>query len=170
MGDFIKGLATAPHHSSMRGFQVLSHRDLARLETFFLAFDFDQRRKYFGDGMSEAAIRQFCRTIPWNETTAIACAAASNLDAIAVLTAPADQRTAELSIACAASCDAPATTADLLDLALTVASLSYSELIVHRACATSELLALLDCCASTASGEDVVRIAVPSCSARIIAC
>jgi hypothetical protein len=160
MGDFIKGLATAPHHSSMRGFQVLSHRDLARLETFFLAFDFDQRRKYFGDGMSEAAIRQFCRTIPWNETTAIACAAASNLDAIAVLTAPADQRTAELSIACAASCDAPATTADLLDLALTV----------HRACATSELLALLDCCASTASGEDVVRIAVPSCSARIIAC
>ena len=170
MGDFIKRLATASHQNSMRGFQVLSHRDVARLEAFFLTFDFDRRRKYFGGGMSDAAIRQFWLTIRWSETTVIVRANASDLAAIAVLTAPAGQRIAELSIACAPSCDGSATVADLLDLALTVASLSYSELTVHRACATPDLLTLLDCSPSTASSDDVIRIAVPSCSASIIAC
>src|SRR5882724_6956106 len=42
-------LAVAPQRApSLRSFQFLNSNDLHKLEAFFLSFDFDQRRAYFG--------------------------------------------------------------------------------------------------------------------------
>ena len=38
--------------AGQRSFQILGDHDLPRLEAFFLSFDFDQRRGYFGGGIS----------------------------------------------------------------------------------------------------------------------
>ena len=101
MGDLPNRSTPAPQCAGLRGFRLLSHYDMAQLEAFFLAFDFDQRRTYFGGGISDASIRKHCRSIHWAETTIIACAGPDRLDAIAVMTAiPSMPRTAELSLAC----------------------------------------------------------------------
>ncbi|CAN0388812.1 unnamed protein product, partial [Phaeothamnion confervicola] len=114
------------------------------LEAFFLAFDFDQRREYFGGGVSDESIRGSCEAIRWTETTIIARSGPYCLEAIATVAAMAPGlRTAELSMACPLSCDRRPIVADLLDLALMIASLSYRQLVVNRELAMRELLALL---------------------------
>lgn len=157
MGDFIKGFAMASRQGAMC-FQVLSHRDLPRLEAFFLGLDFDQRQTYFGGGISDASLRDYCRGVDWIETTIIARSDGACVDAIAMITATRSQRTAELAIACAPARDRASIVGDLLDLALTAASLSYSHLLVRRDRATPELLTLLNRFASAAFDGDIVRI------------
>jgi hypothetical protein len=171
MGDFLSVFATTPQRTSpMRGFQVLSHRDRPRLEAFFLALNFDQRREYFGARVSEEQIRDYCRDIHWNETTIIARFCGARLDAVAMLTATASQRIAELSMACASTCDRQPVVADLLDLAFAAASLSYSQIIIQCERAMPELLALLHPSPLAIFDVDVVRIDVPCYSAKIVAC
>jgi hypothetical protein len=154
----------------MRGFQILSHRDRPRLEAFFLAFDFDERRQYFGGGMSDDSIRDYCRSFHWNETTIIARSCGASLDAVAVIATTASPRIAELSVACASGSDREALVADLLDLALAAASLSYSQLIVAHQKAMPELLALLQRSPFAVFDVDAVHVDVPCYSARIVAC
>jgi hypothetical protein len=171
MGDFLSVFATTPQRTSpMRGFQVLSHKDRPRLEAFFLAFDFDQRHEYFGTSVSDEQIRDYCRAIRWNETTIIARSCGACLEAVAILTATAGQRIAELSMACASTCDRQPMVADLLDLALAAASLSYSQVIIGSERAMPELLAQLHPSPFAIFDVDVVRVEVPCYSAKIVAC
>lgn len=170
MGDFVREFAMASGPASMRGVQVLSHRDLDRLEALFLGLDFDQRQRYFGGGISDASLREHCRAIHWGKTTVIARSAGPDLDAVAIMTAGDRPRIASLEIACAPARGRPSIIANLLELALTVASLSYSHLTIDRHRAPEELLVLLGRRTSNICADDVVRIPVPSCSASIIAC
>lgn len=167
MGDFIRGFAMASGQDATC-FQVLSQKDLPRLEAFFLSLDFDQRQTYFGGGISDASLRNYCRAIHWSDTTIIARSSGAGLEAIAMITATQGQRTAELAMACAPARDRQAIVADLLDLALTAASLSYSRLVVRRSRATPELLALLSRFESAVVDGDIIRIVVPLGSTTII--
>ena len=168
MGNLPRGFAASTQRRSMSGFQVLTQRDQPKLEALFLGFDFDERRKYFGAGVSDASIRDYCRSICWRETTIIARSASSVLEAVAILTAPIGARIAELAIARAADAEDASVVADLLELSLSVASLSYPQLIVHREHASEELLAALQRLA-VVWADDVVRIDVP-CAAKIVTC
>lgn len=172
MGDYLSRLALASQRApGLRGFQLLGYNDLARLEVFFLAFDFDQRREYFGGDVSDESIHGYCKAIRWTETTIIARSGPYCLEAIATITATApDLRTAELSIACPLSCDRRPIVADLLDLALMTASLSYRQLIVNRELAMPELLGLLRGSPSAMFDGDIVRIDVPVGDATVVAC
>src|SRR5882724_2518415 len=71
--------------AGQRSFQILGDHDLPRLDAFFLSFDFDQRRGYFGGGISSQSIRKFCRSIDWNVTTVIARSGPCCLGATAAL-------------------------------------------------------------------------------------
>lgn len=172
MGDYVSRLALASQRApGLRGFQVLGYNDLARLRVFFLTFDFDQRRDYFGGGVSDQSIRDFCTAIRWTETTIIARSGPCCLEAIATVVALApDMRTAELSMACPLSCDRRPIVADLLDLALMTASLSYRQLVVNRELAMPELLTLLRASPSATFDADIVRIDVPVGDAKVVAC
>jgi len=154
----------------MRGFQVLSQKDRPRLEGFFLAFHFDQRREYFGGRVSDEQIRDYCRDIRWNETTIIASFCGARLDAVAMLTATASPRITELSMACASTCDRQPMVAELLDLAFAAASLSCSQIIIQCERAMPELLAVLHPSPFAIFDVDVVRVDVPCYGAKIVAC
>jgi hypothetical protein len=164
-------LATPPQRTSpTRGFQVVSCKDRPRLEAFFLAFNFNQRREFFGSCISDESIRDYCRAIRWSETTIIARSCGARLEAVAIVTATASRGIAELSIACAAECDRQSAVADLLDLSLTAASLNYTQLIVDYERAMPELLALLHRSPFAVFDVDIVRVDVPCYSAKIVAC
>lgn len=171
MQDLLSGFAAPPRRGSpMRAVQILSYSDRPRLEAFFLAFNFDQRREYFGGGVSDESIRDYCRAIQWSETTVIARSCGACLEAAAIVTATASQGIAELSIACAPDCDRQSMVADLLDLSLTAASLNYLQLIVNYERAMPELLRLLHRSPSAVFDVGIVRVDVPCYSAKIVAC
>jgi hypothetical protein len=171
MRDIICGFAAPPRGiSPMRGVQILSYRDRPRLEAFFLAFNFDQRREYFGGGVSDESILDYCRAIRWSKTTVIARSCDARLEAVAIVTATASRGIAELSIACAPECDRQSMVADLLDLSLTAASLNYLQLIVHYERAVPELLTLLHRSHFAVFDVGIVRVDVPCHSAKIVAC
>src|SRR6266705_2962627 len=105
----------------LRCFQFLGAHDLPRLEAFFLSFDFDQRRAYFGGGVSNQSIRQYCRAIDWNSTTLIARSGPYCLEAIAVLVSlPPDHATVELSVGCPLACNQQPIIAELFNLAIEI--------------------------------------------------
>jgi hypothetical protein len=129
---------------SLRSFQILRRHSGVRLRAFFLSFDFDQRRAYFGGGVSNQSVSEYCDTIDWDDTTVIARGGPSSLEAVAILTSlPPNHTAADLSIACPQPCSHEAFMAELLDLAIDVAALRYRRLIVSRELASPELLALL---------------------------
>jgi hypothetical protein len=171
MGDILSEFKVPPQRvRGMRGFQILSHADRPKLEAFFLAFDFHERRDYFGGRVSDDQVRDYCRAIRWNEATVIARCCGSSLEAVAILKATASPRIAELSMACASTCGRQPMVADLLDLALASASLSYSQVIIRSERAMPELLAELHPSPFAIFDVDIVRVDVPCNSARIVAC
>lgn len=172
MGDFLKNFVLASQRApGLRVFQILSHNDLAKLETFFLSFDLDQRREYFGGDTSDDSVRHYCRRINWSETTVIARADPYCLEAIATVTAlGSDRRSAELSMACPLLCNRQPIVSELFDLAMLTASISYRQLIVHNDLAMPELMSLLRGHVSARFDGDVFRIDVPIGNARIVAC
>ena len=73
MADILDQLALASRRApGSRSFQILRNDDLPRLYAFFRSFDFDQRRAYFGGGISDRSVRDYCREIDWSHTTVIA--------------------------------------------------------------------------------------------------
>lgn len=129
---------------SFRSFQVLRCHDGVRLRAFFLSFDFDQRRGYFGGGVSDQSVSEYCDTIDWDRTTVIARGGASSLEAVAILTSlPPDHTAADLSVACPLPYCHEAFMAELLDVASDAAALRYRRLIVSRELARPDLLASL---------------------------
>jgi hypothetical protein len=107
--------------AGQRSFQILRDHDLPRLEAFFLSFDFDQRRGYFGGGVSSQSIRKFCRSIDWNVTRIIARSGPYCLEAIAALVSlPPDYTAIELSVACPLACEQQPIIAELFELAIEI--------------------------------------------------
>jgi hypothetical protein len=170
MGDLSCFATLSERSHGMRSFQILSHKDRPRFEAFFLTFDVDQRREYFGRNVPDDSIRDYCRAIRWNETTVIAHSCGTRLEAVAIITATTSQRIAELSVACASGCDRQILAEKLLNLALAAASLSCSQLIVRSERAMPELLALLHRSPFAIFDVDVVHVDVPCYSAKIVAC
>jgi hypothetical protein len=131
----------APGH---RCFQLLYNRDLPRLDAFFLSFDFDQRRVYFGGGVSDQSVREYCRAIDWYTTTAIARSGTYCLEAVAMLVSlPPDHATVEFSVGCPLSCNQRPIITELLNLAIEIGALKYRTLLVPRESASADLLSLL---------------------------
>jgi hypothetical protein len=145
MADILSRLAIASQRSrGLRSSQILGYHDEERLRAFFLSFDFDQRRGYFGGGVSDQSIDKYCGTIDWDHTTVIARGGPYCLEAAAILTSlPPSHTAAELSIACPLLCDHEPIIAELLDLAIDVAALRYGRLVVNRGLADPDLLASL---------------------------
>jgi hypothetical protein len=127
-----------------RSFQILKRHDELRLRAFFLSFDFDQRRAYFGGGMSDPAIREYCETIDWENMTIIARSGSACIDAVVILASlPPAHTTAKLSLACLLSGNQAQVVRELLDLAIDVAAPRFRKLIGGRGLANPELQALL---------------------------
>ena len=145
MENVLNHLALASQRApGLRSFQLLGDRDLPRLDAFFLSFDFDQRRTYFGGGISDQSIREFCRAIDWPTTTIIARSGPYCLEAVAMLVSlPPDHAVVEFSVACPLSCDQRPIVAELLDLAIELGALEYVTLLVRRELAHTDLLSLL---------------------------
>jgi hypothetical protein len=145
MGHVLNKLAVASQRApGLRSFQFLNSNDQHKLEAFFLSFDFDQRRAYFGGGISDQSVRNYCGTIDWDHTTAIARTGPYCPEAIAlVVSLLSNAACAELSIACPLLCDQRPIVAALLDLAIEIGSLQHRTLIVNRELANPELLSLL---------------------------
>src|ERR1700758_3731817 len=94
-------VAALPREGVLPPFELLRRSDEVRLRDLLLSFDFDQRRAYFGGGVSDQSISDFCATIDWDHTTAIARSGPIHLEAVAMLTSLPPAHTAvELSIAC----------------------------------------------------------------------
>jgi hypothetical protein len=145
MTNILNQLALASRRAAgLRSFQLLSDNDLSRVKAFFLSFDFDQRRACFGGGISDHSIHEYCDAIDWDRTTLIARSGPYCLEAVAILASLASDRSAaELSVACPLLCNQNPIIAELLDLAIEIASLQYEKLIVNRELANPDLMSLL---------------------------
>jgi hypothetical protein len=145
--------------SGLRSFQILSDHDLPKLEAFFLSFDFDQRRAYFGGGISNQSIRGYCRGIAWRATTIIARSGPYCLEAIATLVSlPPDHATVELSVACPLACQQQPIIAELFDLAIEIGALGKRKLIVSRELAHPDLMSLLRTRGLGRFGSELVEV------------
>jgi len=145
MTNILNRLALASRRAAgARAFQITGEHDLPRLHAFFLSFDFDQRRSYFGGGISDRAILHHCRAIDWNCSTWIARSGPYCIEAVATLVSlPPDHTMAELSIGCPLDCNQQPIVAELLKLAIEFGSLRYRTLLVRRELAHADLLHLL---------------------------
>jgi hypothetical protein len=141
MESKLSSLAIASQRApGLRSFQILKRHDELRLQAFFLSFDFDQRRAYFGGGMSDPAIRKYYETIDWENMTIIARSGPACIDAVILASLPPTHTTAKLSLACPSSGNQAQVMRELLDLAIDVATLRFRKLIGGCELANSELL------------------------------
>src|SRR5205823_3418189 len=145
MANVLDRLALASRRApGLRCFQFLGARDLPRLDAFFLSFDFDQRRAYFGGGVSDQSMRAYCRAIDFDYTTVIARSGPYCLEAVAMLVAlPPDHAVVELSVGCPLACNQRPIIAELLDLAIDTGAPGCRTLLVRRELANPDLLSLL---------------------------
>jgi len=172
MGNILRKLALASQRApGQRTFQFLHHHDLPRLEAFFLSFDFDQRRTYFGGGISDQSIRSYCSAIDWTATTVIARGGPYCLEAVAMLVSrPPDHASVELSIGCPLACNQRSIMAELLDLSIEVAACKYQALVVSHELAPPGLLGLLRRNYLASFGRDYARIDLATSEVRTAAC
>ena len=132
---------TAPSIAPGRSYQHLSRHDRPRIAAFFLSFDFDQRRAYFGGGMSDRAILGFCSAIDWTTTDMIARSGRYCLEALATIVALSPDHTkAELAIACPLLCDQRRIIAELMSHVMELAATRYQSLVVRRELAHPDLI------------------------------
>jgi hypothetical protein len=161
MGAFQTQLAVATHRvNGGRSFQLLTGHDSQKLEAFFLAMSFDQRRACFGGGMSDEAIVTFCRRLDWQRVTVVARMGPYCPEAVAMVYPLDDEAdAAELSIACPLDCDRTAIIRTLIVLAISAASPFYRMLIVQRELTPSDVVrALLDIAAGNGASGDIIII------------
>ena len=145
MGAFQTRLAIASRSvNGGRSCQLLSVHDGQKLESFFLAMSFDQRRCCFGGGMSDEAVISFCRAINCRRVLVIGRMGPYFLEAVAMICPLGnDADTAELSLACPLECDRSAIIRTLIDLAVCAALPLYRKLIVQRELLPPDMLSML---------------------------
>lgn len=159
MGAFQTRLVIASQSTSGgRSFQLLTHHDSPRLESFFLAMTFDQRRCCFGGGLSDDAITRFCRTIDWERVLIIGRTGPYCPEAVAMISAlSTDATTAELSIICPLDCDRSAIIRTLRDLAVCAAVARYRKLVVHRELSPPDIVrTLLEISTASETSSDII--------------
>jgi hypothetical protein len=141
-----------------RSFQLLTQHDSQKLEAFFLAMSFDQRRACFGGGMSDEAVLTFCRTIDWRRVIVVGRMGPYCPEAVAIVTPLGEHADdAELSLACPLDCDRSAIIRTLIDLAIGAASPFYRSLIVPRELSPPDVVsALRDVAAGEGAAGDIV--------------
>ena len=141
----------------VRSYQQLSRHDMPKITAFFLSFDFDMRRSYFGGGISDHSIMQYCRTIDWTTTDMIGRSGRYCLEALATIVAmPPDNTRAELALACPLFCDQRQIVAELMSNVVEFASAKYRRLVVWRDLAHPDLIAELRSSELAAfSGEEI---------------
>jgi hypothetical protein len=141
-----------------RSHQHMSSHDQPRIVAFFLSFDFDQRRSYFGGGISDHSILEHCRAIDWTTTDMVGVGRYC-LEALATIVAlPPDRTTAELAVACPLLCDQRRITAELLANVTKFAVAKYRSLMVRREFAHPDLIAELRQNARAICGEEEIKI------------
>jgi hypothetical protein len=144
--------------SAGRLHQHLSRCDEPRIAAFFLSLDFDQRRSYFGGGISDHSILEHCRSIDWTTTDMIGYGRYC-LEALATIVAlPPDNGTAELAVACPLLCDQRRITAELLTNVTEFAVAKYRTLVVRRELAHSDLIVELRRSAPAICCEEKIEI------------
>jgi len=159
MGAFQAELAIASQGvNGGRSFQLLTEHDCQKLEAFFLAMSFDQRRSCFGGGISDDAVLSFCRRIDWQRVLVIGRMGPYCPEAIAIICALGDAAdTAELSLVCPLDCDRSAIIRTLIDLAICAASPLYRRLIVQRELTPPDIInALLEISTRSGAEPDIV--------------
>ena len=141
-----------------RSYQHISSHDQPRIVAFFLSFDFDQRRSYFGGGISDHSILEHCRAIDWTTTDMVGVGRYC-LEALATIVAlPPDRTTAELAVACPLLCDQRRITAELLANVTKFAVAKYRSLMVRREFAHPDLIAELRQNARAICCEEEIKI------------
>ncbi|MFO1111137.1 MAG: hypothetical protein U1E61_18335 [Bradyrhizobium sp.] len=157
MTDLICNLHDVSHSPAKHSYQQLSSHDRPRIEAFFLSLDFDQRRAYFGGGMSDHSIVQFCRTIDWTRTELIARSGRYCLESLAIIVAlPGDGTRAELAVVCPLMCDQRRIMSELLANVIEFAAIRYRRLLVRREGAHPDLVAeLRHSMLATFAGEEI---------------
>ena len=149
--------------SAGRTYQHLSSHDRPRIAAFFLSFDFDQRRSYFGGGISDHSIQEYCRAIDWTTTDMIGRSGRYCLEALATIVALApDHPRAELAVACPLLCDQRRIVAELLANVTEYARIKYRSLVVRRELAHPDLIAELYRNGWAISGREEIEIELPS--------
>jgi len=142
-----------------RSFQLLNRHDLPKIEAFFLSFDFDQRRSFFGAGMSNAAVRNYCWGIDWSLTSMIARSGPCCLEAVAILVSiPPRHNLAEFHVASPLTGSHRPGIDELAELAIEVGACRYQALIVSRELAHPDLLELLRENPCATFDGDIVRL------------
>lgn len=162
MGAFQTRLAVASRRvNGGRSFQLLTRHDCQKLEAFFLAMTFDQRRDCFAGGMSDEAVVAFCRTIDWARAIVVGRTGPYCPEAVAIVTPlDDDANTAELSLACPLDCDRSAIIRTLVDLAIGAASPFYRLLVVQRELTPPDIVrALVDVASGNGTaGEIIIKL------------
>ena len=159
MGAFQTQLAVATRRvNGGRSFQLLTHHDGQKLEAFFLAMSFDQRRACFGGGMSDQAVVSFCRSLDWRRVIVVGRMGPYCAEAVAIVTPLGDDaNAAELSLACPLDCDRSAIIRTLIDLAIGAASPFFRTLIVVRELTPADVIgALLDVATGNGATGDII--------------
>jgi len=137
-------VAASQRVARARSCQHLDFHDAPRIAAFFLCFDFDQRRSYFGGGVSDQAVRQYCQRIDWTTTDMIGRSGSYCLEALALITeVPMNRTRGELAIACPLACRQRNILSDLMTSAIEFGLSKYCTLVVHRELAHPDLVAKL---------------------------
>lgn len=128
-----------------RSFQTLTAFDLPRLQSFFLAMTFDQRRDYFCAGVSNEAIKSFCQRIDWRRSIVVSRSDRYFLEAVAFVIGCGERsRTAQFSIAYPSTCDRYAIMRALFELTIMVVRSRFDRLTVDRNSMCRDLRLILD--------------------------
>jgi hypothetical protein len=146
-----------------RSYQHLDFHDSPRIAAFFLCFDFDQRRSYFGGGVSDQSVQQYCQDIDWAITDMIGRTGPYCLEALAMITElPIDCTKAELAIACPLACRQSDILSDLIVGSIEFGLSKYRSLIVQRELAHPDLVAQLIESKFAITRRDEIEIILPS--------
>jgi hypothetical protein len=138
---FIESYVASAKPRTRRRYWNMSRHDLPRIEAFFLSFDFDQRRSYFGGGISDDSILSYCRAIDWSITDIVGRSGVYCLESLALVVAlDPDLTKAELSVACPLVCDQRKIIAELVSIAIELAKQKYLTLVVRRELAHPNLI------------------------------
>lgn len=161
-------VAIAPKSIAIgRSYPHLSHHDLPRIAAFLLSFNFDQRRAYFGGGISDHAVVAYCRAIKWTTTDMIARTGGYCIEALAtIVSLPSDNERAEFAVACPLLCDQRPIVAELLARVKEFAAPKFRSLVVRRELAHPELICELRRSAVARFDDEQIEIDLLSSSRR----
>jgi hypothetical protein len=143
-----------------RSLRFLTANDLDKIEAFYLALDFDNRRQRFGGGQSDEAIVSYCRMIDWTNTIVIGRGSFHLLDAVLEIhPLSSNWDRAEITLTCPLDCDRSRIFAELFQLAAFAAGeRGCTKFVVYLNAGCSELVPILHSLGEHTSDGEVLNI------------